>query len=79
LNGFATRPMVDAYSDEANAATYNNRSVESARVKEIGVLHVFCHSLKQRRWLVERHGQRHLGHILSDHGLEDTLSNVSIS
>jgi len=31
LNGLATRPMVEAYSLAANAATYTSRSVESAR------------------------------------------------
>jgi hypothetical protein len=48
LNGFATRPMVDAYSDAAKAATYSKRSVESARSAAVSRRSVYSMSSATR-------------------------------
>lgn len=46
-----------------------------SRVEQIGVLHILCYTLQQRCGLVERHRKCHLGHILANHGFQDTLVN----
>jgi hypothetical protein len=46
-----------------------------SNIKKISVFHVFCYTLEERSRLVERDGECHLGHILANHGFQDTLHN----
>lgn len=48
LNGLATRPIVDAYSLAAKAATYSMRSVESARSAAVSSRSVYSMSSATR-------------------------------
>ena len=46
-------------------------------IKKLGIFHVFCHALQERRGLVQGYWKCHFAHVFSNHVLESVLSDVS--